>query len=481
MEDPSVGDSAGDEEHDSNNAPGSEGSGCAFVRKFTKATDPPDAGDASPVTEEKQREEPGISDDGQLRRCTEQFDNLEPDENDETCLFVGDLGRGTTEDMLRQEFSKYGQIMNIDMKRDKGTGRSLGYCFIHFKTKDQADLSRKKAHRAKLGSRAIRIGRARRNTALYIADLDPSVTTDQLRNAFQPFGELHMDGTYVMKHCYGFVRYKHRTDAEKAKDTMDGSTIGERTVLVKWGEADLVRSSVQVQFDEQSKRLITKSSLYSTFSKFGKVESVEICMRGDGPNMGVAFVEFEDSDAGYVAAVNAIKKTRLIAGAQVWCHHGRQFLPGINTARRQVDDLYWGGAAGHGEEPNMGTSPAKWAKPDVTIGPTSLVTPDRMERVPVAASTDAMSHQSHMQASERLDIPQFTPQWELYPGQVHGNVQMPMYPYVASSMPLIYNPGIPLQSVSYAPNTGFPQNSPVQVDPSYYTYEGGHHPPNIGR
>mmetsp|Transcript_22675 Transcript_22675/g.90845 ORF Transcript_22675/g.90845 Transcript_22675/m.90845 type:complete len:139 (-) Transcript_22675:1140-1556(-) len=100
-----------------------------------------------------------------------------------------------------------------------------------------------------------------------------------------------------MKHCYGFVRYKHRTDAEKAKHAMDGSTIGKRTVLVKWGEADLVRSSVQVQFDQQSKHLITKSSLYSTFSKFGKVESVEICTRGDGLNMGVAFVEFEDSDA----------------------------------------------------------------------------------------------------------------------------------------------------------------------------------------
>jgi len=94
--------------------------------------------------------------------------------------------------MLVQEFSKYGEIENVDMKRDKGTGRSLGYCFIHFKTKDQADLARTKAHRAKLGSRAIRIGRARRNTALYIADLDPSVTTDKLRSVFQPFGELHM-------------------------------------------------------------------------------------------------------------------------------------------------------------------------------------------------------------------------------------------------------------------------------------------------
>mmetsp|Transcript_22677 Transcript_22677/g.90853 ORF Transcript_22677/g.90853 Transcript_22677/m.90853 type:complete len:220 (-) Transcript_22677:823-1482(-) len=214
-----------------------------------------------------------------------------------------------------------------------------------------------------------------------------------------------------MKHCYGFVRYKHRTDAEKAKHAMDGSTIGKRTVLVKWGEADLVRSSVQVQFDQQSKHLITKSSLYSTFSKFGKVESVEICTRGDGLNMGVAFVEFEDSDAGYVAAVNAIKKTRLIAGAQVWCHHGRQFLPGINTARRHADDMSWVDAPGHGEEQSMQEPPAKWVEPDVAIGSSPFVPTDRRERVPADASTDAMSHQSHMQAPGRLDIPQFTPQW----------------------------------------------------------------------
>lgn len=118
------------------------------------------------------------------------FEVYNEEQGEDTCLFVGDLGSNVTEEMLRKEFSRYGGVEKIDMKRDRETGNSLGYCFVHFRTKSEANQAMKMAHRTKLGSRSIRIGRAKKNTCLYIADLHPTITSECLKDAFRRFGAL---------------------------------------------------------------------------------------------------------------------------------------------------------------------------------------------------------------------------------------------------------------------------------------------------
>jgi len=77
-----------------------------------------------------------------------------------------------------------------------------------------------------IGGRAIRLGWAQKNTNLFVGDLDPSVTTELLREAFAKYGPIYKEETFVKHRNYGFVRFKHRKHAEVAKREMEGQVLG---------------------------------------------------------------------------------------------------------------------------------------------------------------------------------------------------------------------------------------------------------------
>lgn len=54
-------------------------------------------------------------------------------------MFVGGLKEDTTEDMIRDVFSEYGDIELVDLITDKNTGKSKGFCFVTFKDYDSVD------------------------------------------------------------------------------------------------------------------------------------------------------------------------------------------------------------------------------------------------------------------------------------------------------------------------------------------------------
>lgn len=60
------------------------------------------------------------------------------------------------------------QVLSIDIKRDKQTGRNLGYGFIQMATHDEARAAKDQLQDAEISGRKIRIGWAQRNTALFV-------------------------------------------------------------------------------------------------------------------------------------------------------------------------------------------------------------------------------------------------------------------------------------------------------------------------
>ena len=56
-----------------------------------------------------------------------------------------------------------------------------------------------------MASRPIRIGWAQKNTNLFVGDLDPSVTSEMLRDAFRVFGDITEDETFAKSQNYGYV------------------------------------------------------------------------------------------------------------------------------------------------------------------------------------------------------------------------------------------------------------------------------------
>ena len=58
-------------------------------------------------------------------------DSREPELNEAT-LFVGDLAKEVNELDLRRAFTEHGQVLSVDIKRDRRTRSSLGYGFVQY-------------------------------------------------------------------------------------------------------------------------------------------------------------------------------------------------------------------------------------------------------------------------------------------------------------------------------------------------------------
>ncbi|KAK3032993.1 hypothetical protein RJ639_035821 [Escallonia herrerae] len=84
------------------------------------------------------------------------------------------------------------------------------------------------------------------NTTVFIGNLDPNVTEEELRQLFLQFGEIFNVKIPAAKGC-GFVQYGtiflslycltylYRTNAEEAIQRMQGAVIGQQVVRLSWG------------------------------------------------------------------------------------------------------------------------------------------------------------------------------------------------------------------------------------------------------
>lgn len=228
---------------------------------------------------------------------------------DDLCnLFVGDLSRTVTEDQISEVFSRHGQVLMVDIKRDKVTNNNLGYGFVQLATRKQAEEAKDALHGADIGGRKVRIGWAQKNTTLFVGDLDGTVSTDTLRSTFAKFGPLVDDETFVKAGSgrFGFVRFRHRADAEAAKAEMNRKLIGSKPVRIGWGDNNIQKHCIHVQFNPMDGATLEESDLRDTFEQFGPVASVSLPRFASGQLKGYGFVHFEDSEDGEQMASKAI-------------------------------------------------------------------------------------------------------------------------------------------------------------------------------
>mmetsp|Transcript_12647 Transcript_12647/g.22353 ORF Transcript_12647/g.22353 Transcript_12647/m.22353 type:complete len:304 (+) Transcript_12647:35-946(+) len=185
-------------------------------------------------------------------------------------LFVGQLSFEAEESDIRDKFERYGEILSVEIIKDKGTGRSKGFGFIKFadaadaekvlRTMDGSEIvgRRCKLDRAGQGKPGGRDrdfrdrdgkgrddGRGRRDDRggggfgreknsepdkLFIGKLSLETTEDDIHDAFAKCGDITVqiikDRENGESRGFGFIKFRDADAAEEAMRTMQGAEIG---------------------------------------------------------------------------------------------------------------------------------------------------------------------------------------------------------------------------------------------------------------
>lgn len=198
---------------------------------------------------------------------SEVVDDEEPEPD--TTLFVKNLNFSTTEDALREHFTKCGSLhyAMIATKKDperSGKNLSMGYGFVRYGRKADAERALKELQMTMLDGKTIELKRSERTlqtdvvttrktskitqqtgTKMLIRNVPFQANANELRELFKAFGEIKavrlpkkMVGIEGHK-GFAFIEYYEKSDAKRAFDTLCQSThlYGRRLVL-EWAQID---------------------------------------------------------------------------------------------------------------------------------------------------------------------------------------------------------------------------------------------------
>ncbi|NXR70550.1 RBM19 protein, partial [Rhadina sibilatrix] len=198
----------------------------------------------------------------------EEEEEEEEEENIPGCtLFIKNLNFATTEDTLKETFSKVGALKSctISKKKDKaGTLLSMGFGFVEYKKPESAQKALRQlqgctvdGHKleVKISERAVRpavksarkkqTAKKQRTSKILVRNIPFQATVREIRELFSTFGELKtvrlpkkMAGTGSHR-GFGFVDFVTKQDAKKAFTALCHSThlYGRRLVL-EWADTE---------------------------------------------------------------------------------------------------------------------------------------------------------------------------------------------------------------------------------------------------
>ena len=78
-----------------------------------------------------------------------------------TSIYVGNLPYSATEDDLRQAFSQHGEVADVNIVKDRETGRPRGFAFVEMPNGSEAANAIKELNLSEIGGRSITVDEAR--------------------------------------------------------------------------------------------------------------------------------------------------------------------------------------------------------------------------------------------------------------------------------------------------------------------------------
>ncbi|XWS39927.1 hypothetical protein CRYUN_Cryun18bG0096800 [Craigia yunnanensis] len=141
-------------------------------------------------------------------------------------------------------------------------------------------------------------------TALYVGDLDLSVTETQLYEYFNQMGQvvtvrICKDLSTRRSLGYGYVNYNNPQDAARALDLLNFTLLNGKPIRIMYSNRDpsLRKSGSGNIFIKNLDKGIDHKALHDTFSAFGNVLSCKIATDSSGQSKGHGFVQFDNEES----------------------------------------------------------------------------------------------------------------------------------------------------------------------------------------
>ncbi|XP_061458863.1 probable RNA-binding protein 19 isoform X2 [Rhineura floridana] len=228
-----------------------------------------------PEVEEEGEGQPGSGSCGSKEALTEAVEaGMEEEEEEEEeesipgcTLFIKNLNFATTEETLKEVFSKVGALRccTVSKKKDKaGTLLSMGFGFVEYKKAEHAQKALKQLQGSsvdghqlelKISERAVKsavastrkkqASKRQKSSKILVRNIPFQATVKEIRELFSTFGELKtvrlpkkMVGTGTHR-GFGFVDFLTKQDAKRAFNALCHSThlYGRRLVL-EWADSE---------------------------------------------------------------------------------------------------------------------------------------------------------------------------------------------------------------------------------------------------
>ncbi|UMM40690.1 hypothetical protein L5515_017216 [Caenorhabditis briggsae] len=176
-------------------------------------------------------------------------------------VFVGDLSKDVSNELLKSTFQKFGEVSEAKVIRDAQTQKSKGYGFVSFPNKQNAENAISGMNGKWIGKRAVRTNWAARknseenrdkltfeqvfnstkadNTSVYVGNISPQTTDADLRDSFSTYGDIAEVRVFKTQR-YAFVRYEKKECATKAIMEMNGKELAGNQVRCSWGRTQAV-------------------------------------------------------------------------------------------------------------------------------------------------------------------------------------------------------------------------------------------------
>ncbi|KAI4300483.1 hypothetical protein L6164_033859 [Bauhinia variegata] len=283
------------------------------------------------VEEEEEEEDKGASN-GDYEEETKVADMEDEDEKKKhaellalpphgTEVYLGSVPHTASEEDLKNFCGSVGEVLEVRIMKEKGSGEAKGYAFVTFKTKEQASKAIEKLNNCEVKGRKIKCSTSQAKHKLFIGNVPRNWTPEDMRKVVTKIGpgvisvELFKDPQNSSRNRgFAFIEYYNHACAEYSRQKMSNPNfkLDNNAPTVSWADHKNSESSaasqVKAVYVKNLPEDITQDRLRELFEHHGKITKVVLPPAKAGQEKSrFGFVHFTERSSAMKALNNTEK------------------------------------------------------------------------------------------------------------------------------------------------------------------------------